>query len=91
MHKIEMSPEVLDRVKGFREGFHMFSNIDPLRTAHIIVDLQNGFMEPGATVELPVARDIVDDPEMADEMHDCFGDAARGEHERLHSRGCGTG
>jgi ureidoacrylate peracid hydrolase len=59
MHKIEMSPEVLDRVKGFREGFHMFSNIDPLRTAHIIVDLQNGFMEPGATVELPVARDIV--------------------------------
>src|SRR5258708_34339034 len=59
MHKIEMSPYVLDRVKGFRDGFHMFGNIDPARTAHIIVDLQNGFMEPGATVELPVARDIV--------------------------------
>ena len=59
MHKIEMSPEVLDRIKGFRDGFHMFANIIPSRTAHIIVDLQNGFMEPGATVELPVAREVV--------------------------------
>ncbi len=59
MHKIAMSPEVLNRIPGFRDGFHMFANLDPTRTAHIIVDLQNGFMEPGATVELPVARDIV--------------------------------
>jgi ureidoacrylate peracid hydrolase len=59
MHKIAMSPEVLSRIKGFRHDIHMFGNIDPARTAHIIVDLQNGFMEPGATVELPVARDIV--------------------------------
>ena len=59
MHKIEMSRNVLDRIKGFRDGFHMFGNIVPSRTAHIIVDLQNGFMEPGATVELPVAREIV--------------------------------
>jgi ureidoacrylate peracid hydrolase len=59
MHKIEMSPEILDRIKGLRDGLHMFDHIDPSRTAHIIVDLQNGFMEPGATVELPVAREIV--------------------------------
>jgi ureidoacrylate peracid hydrolase len=59
MHKIEMSPEVLDRIKGLRNSFHIFDKLDPTRTAHIIVDLQNGFMEPGATVELPVARDIV--------------------------------
>jgi ureidoacrylate peracid hydrolase len=59
MHKIAMSPEVLDRIKGYRKSVHMFDKLDPTRTAHIIVDLQNGFMEPGATVELPVARDIV--------------------------------
>ncbi|MGO9702563.1 MAG: cysteine hydrolase family protein [Xanthobacteraceae bacterium] len=59
MHKIELSPEVLDRIKGFRPALHMFDKLDPKRTARIIVDLQNGFMEPGATVELPVARDIV--------------------------------
>jgi ureidoacrylate peracid hydrolase len=59
MHKIEMSPDVLARIPGFRDGLHMFGNIVPSRNAHIIVDLQNGFMEPGATVELPVAREIV--------------------------------
>jgi ureidoacrylate peracid hydrolase len=59
MHRIEISAEVLERIKGYRDGLHMFDNLDPTRTAHIIVDLQNGFMEPGATVELPVARDVV--------------------------------
>ena len=59
MHKIEMSPEVLERIKGLRNSFHIFDKLDPARTAHIVVDLQNGFMEPGAIVELPVARDIV--------------------------------
>jgi ureidoacrylate peracid hydrolase len=59
MHKIKMSPEILKRLQGYRDGLHMFSKIDPARTAHLIVDLQNGFMEPGATVELPVAREIV--------------------------------
>jgi ureidoacrylate peracid hydrolase len=59
MHKIDMSPEVLERIRGYRNALHMFDNLDPARTAHIIVDLQNGFMEPGATVELPVAREIV--------------------------------
>ena len=59
MHKIEMSPDVLARIPGLRDGLHMFGNIVPSRTAHIIVDLQNGFMERGATVELPVAREIV--------------------------------
>ena len=34
-------------------------SIDLSRTAHLIVDLQNGFMEPGAPVEVPAARQIV--------------------------------
>ena len=59
MHKIAMASEILERIKGFRDGFHMFGDIEPAKTAHIIVDLQNGFMEEGAAVELPVARDIV--------------------------------
>ena len=59
MHKIDLSSEVVNRVKGLRDGLHMFSKLDPSRTAHIIVDLQNGFMDPGALVEIPVARDIV--------------------------------
>ena len=50
---------IRDSVKAWRGTTHMFENLDPTRTAHLIVDLQNGFMEVGATVELPVARDIV--------------------------------
>ena len=58
-HKIELSPDILKRTKEVRGNIHIFDHIDPARTAHVIVDLQNGFMEPGATVEVPVARDIV--------------------------------
>jgi ureidoacrylate peracid hydrolase len=35
------------------------SSLDLSRTAHLVVDLQNGFMEPGAPVEVPMARTIV--------------------------------
>jgi len=33
--------------------------IDPRRTAHLVVDLQNGFMAEGAMAEVPKARDLV--------------------------------
>jgi ureidoacrylate peracid hydrolase len=33
--------------------------IDLRHTAHLCIDLQNGFMEKGAPVEVPAARDIV--------------------------------
>lgn len=40
---------------------HIFPAPDPARTAHVIVDMQNGFMEEGAPVEVPMARDVVDE------------------------------
>lgn len=62
MHKIQIAPDLVERVKAFRgSNEHIFSDIDPVRTAHIIVDLQNGFMAEGAAVEIPVAREIVPD------------------------------
>ena len=60
MHEIKLAPELIERAKAFRgSSEHIFADIDPARTAHIIVDLQNGFMVPGAAVEIPVAREIV--------------------------------
>src|ERR1700728_4801381 len=59
MHKIALSPEVLQMIQAQRGTLHPFARLDVRRTAHIIVDLQNGFMEPGAPVEVPVAREIV--------------------------------
>jgi ureidoacrylate peracid hydrolase len=37
----------------------VFDCLDSKRTAHIVVDLQNGFMAPGAVAEIGCARDIV--------------------------------
>ena len=60
MHRIQISPEARAFARAQRGGVeHMFDPIDLSRTAHVVVDLQNGFMEPGAPVEVPVARDIV--------------------------------
>ena len=60
MHRIAISPEAQAFAVGQRGGaLHMFETIDLARTAHLVVDLQNGFMEPGAPVEVPCAREIV--------------------------------
>ena len=36
-----------------------FEQLEPARTAHVVIDLQNGYMEPGAPLEVPFAREIV--------------------------------
>ena len=59
MHKIELSADVVKMIQAQRGTLHPYQRLDLRRTAHIIVDLQNGFMEPGAPVEVPVAREIV--------------------------------
>ena len=60
MHKIMLDPAMLARQRAERGGSpHVIKRLDPRRTAHIVVDMQNGFMEVGAPVECPAARDIV--------------------------------
>jgi ureidoacrylate peracid hydrolase len=59
MHKIMIPQAAIDRVLARRNRLHVFSEMDPARTAHVVVDLQNGFMAPGQPVEIPAAREIV--------------------------------
>jgi ureidoacrylate peracid hydrolase len=59
MHKIEIPQYALDRIQQRRGRFHQFDCLDPKRTAHIVVDLQNGFMAEGQIGEVPTAREIV--------------------------------
>jgi len=59
VHNPLIDPAVVRRVTERRGGLGVFDSIDCKRTAHIVVDLQNGFMAPGAVAELPIARDIV--------------------------------
>jgi ureidoacrylate peracid hydrolase len=59
MHRTTINPEVVRRVSERRGGLRIFASIDCKRTAHIIVDLQNGFMAPGQVAEIATAREIV--------------------------------
>lgn len=62
MHKVSIPEEILARSAALRGGRDVvFDRIDPARTAHVVVDLQNGFMREGAPVEVATAREIVDD------------------------------
>ena len=59
MHKINIPAYVDERSMQRRGRVKIYDQIDPARTAHIIVDLQNGFMAPGEICEIGTAREIV--------------------------------
>jgi ureidoacrylate peracid hydrolase len=59
MHTISISAAVLDRLAQNGRTVGSLDPIEPRRTAHLVVDLQNGFMREGAPVEVPTAREIV--------------------------------
>jgi hypothetical protein len=42
-----------------RGGIAVFDDVTRRQTAHIVVDLQNGFMDHGQMAEVPMARTIV--------------------------------
>jgi len=53
---------LIERIAERRGGVRsIYDRPDPARTAHLVVDMQNGFMEQGAPVEVPMAREIVDE------------------------------
>jgi ureidoacrylate peracid hydrolase len=47
MHKVAIPQSVIDDVVASRGREHVFDNLDPARTALIVVDMQNGFMMEG--------------------------------------------
>lgn len=59
MHKIDIPQSVIARVLERRTSLHYIDELEGCRTAHIVVDLQNGFMAPGQPAEIPAAREIV--------------------------------
>ncbi len=59
MHKIEIPEHVKDRVIQRQGKLHAVDALVPEKTALIVVDMQNYFMEDGQMGCCPVARDIV--------------------------------
>ena len=46
MHKVSISQSVIDRVVARRGREHIFDDLNPAKTALVVVDMQNGFMVP---------------------------------------------
>jgi ureidoacrylate peracid hydrolase len=60
MHKVDVRPEIVDRVLARRGRYHWFEELDPRRTALAIIDMQELFCAPGAPAEVPGSRGIVE-------------------------------
>jgi ureidoacrylate peracid hydrolase len=60
MHKLSIPKSVVDRVIAKRGREHVYDNLDPSKTALVVVDMQNAFMLPGVAHSLvPMAQEIV--------------------------------
>lgn len=59
MHKVEIPQYIIDRVIKARGKLHAFEQLAGPSTALLVVDLQNAFMVPPYSTEVPFAREIV--------------------------------
>lgn len=60
MHKVSIPDEIAARARLQRGGReHLFEILDMSKVAHVIVDLQVGFVAEGAPVEVPVTREMI--------------------------------
>jgi ureidoacrylate peracid hydrolase len=60
VHDIDILRLAVDRVIKHRGAEHVFTDLDPAKTALIVIDMQNAFMLPGvAFVEIKTAPEIV--------------------------------
>jgi ureidoacrylate peracid hydrolase len=59
MHQAGILDAVRERAERNRGRIAVFDHLNPHQTAHIVVDLQNGFMAAGQVAEVPMARAIV--------------------------------
>lgn len=59
MHRICLPGSASRRLFVLRDRFRAFEHIDPPRTAHIVINIQNAFLAPGEPLEVPTAREII--------------------------------
>lgn len=59
MHNVSIRSHIVDRVLARRGKFHWFEQLDPSRTALLVIDMQSTFCEPGSPAEVHASRSIV--------------------------------
>ena len=58
MHNVTIPAHIVERVHKARGGDHIFASLDMSKVAHVCVDMQVGFVEVGAPIEVPMTREI---------------------------------
>ena len=59
-HDVGVSDFVKERLLRIRGDLRIFKDLDPAKTALVIIDMQNAFLEPGGPIEVAPAREIVE-------------------------------
>ena len=59
MHQINLDPTIVERVKQRRGRLHAYESLEPTRTALIVIDMQNIWLEEGQPAQLPYGQGIV--------------------------------
>jgi ureidoacrylate peracid hydrolase len=59
LHQIEIAQQAIDVSLRRRGRVQPFPTIEARKTALLVVDMQTGFVAPGAVAEIPMARNIV--------------------------------
>ena len=59
MHQVEIGQDIVERLEARRGRYHLYDEIDPRKSAFLVVDMQNAFCKLGAPAEVPASRGIV--------------------------------
>lgn len=59
MHEVKLDDDIVKIALGRRGRLRLFESIDAKRTAHLVIDMQTGFMTPGAPAEIAPAAAII--------------------------------
>lgn len=59
MHEVRIPDEVVERVRDRRGRLHIHESFPAVRTALLVIDMQNNFVAPGMPSEVAAARGIV--------------------------------
>ncbi|KQV41340.1 isochorismatase family cysteine hydrolase [Rhizobium sp. Root1204] len=60
MHKIAIDPVMLERGRTNRNNRdRSFTHLDMKKVAHVVIDMQTAYLQPGSRCEVPIAREIV--------------------------------
>ncbi|WP_054008809.1 cysteine hydrolase family protein [Cypionkella psychrotolerans] len=59
MQNYNFDLDIVSRIQATRGTTRLMDRLDPSTTAHVVIDLQAGFMREGALLEVPDARGIV--------------------------------